>query len=138
VEGFFRVTGQHAILSGKADLIAQKDGERPLILDVKSGQPRDSDVAQVIIEMCLIPLAWKAPTMVFGGMVVYPTYSVQVKPWEAEALKSRLFALLKQLGTMTQPDPSPGEHVCRFCDVPDDLCHARWTDPMETVLTEEF
>src|SRR5262245_13880118 len=47
VEKFFRVTGTNAILSGKADIVAEQQGKRSIIVDAKSGKPRDSDVIQV-------------------------------------------------------------------------------------------
>ena len=58
VERFFKVEGVSAILSGKADLIAQQKDRRPQIIDVKSGQPSESHVVQVCLEMIAIPLAW--------------------------------------------------------------------------------
>ena len=126
VESFFRVTGQTAILSGKADCIAQRADSRPLIVDVKSGQPRDSDVIQVAIEMVMIPLAWESHSMIFNGQVVYQTYDVQVTPAQATELKPKIVTLLKQLGTMPRPEASPSEVACRFCDVPDSECPDRF------------
>lgn len=137
VERFFRVKGQTAILSGKVDIIARKDGERPLIIDAKSGQARDSDVAQVLLEMICIPLAWEAPEMTFSGLVVYQGAEVKVQASEATVMRPKLFGLLKQLGTMPRPEPTPGRDACRFCEVPDSECGVRFKN-QDAVTTELF
>ena len=135
-ESFFRVTGQHGVVSGKADLIVQMKDKRPQIIDVKSGNPKDSDVMQVLIEMVLIPLAWKAPAMQFEGEVVYANGSeIVLEPREADALKPRLFAMIRQLATMERPQPSPSRDACMFCDVPDAECGQRWKEENDTVAT---
>lgn len=117
VERYFRVQGQTAIITGKVDLILQKPDERPIIADVKSGQPRDSDLAQVMIEQVSIPLAWKSPHMQFSGAVVYPTHTTRLTADDANALRPRLFELLKKLGSIPRPEASPSESACRFCPV---------------------
>ena len=138
VERFFDVPGHTAKMSGKVDLIAQKLTCRPLIVDVKSGQPRDSDILQVLIEMIAIPMAWQAG-MTFEGLVIYPAHEVSIPPSSAAELKPKLFALLKKLGTMPRPVASPSDSACRFCDVPDDECAERFhIETAEAVLTAEF
>ena len=68
VESYFKAKGAAANVAGKADLIIQKTDMRPVIVDAKSGSPKDSDVAQVMIEMILIPMAWEK-RMIFSGLV---------------------------------------------------------------------
>ena len=141
VERFFKVTGQHAIISGRADCIAQQTDKRPLILDVKSGKPRDSDVPQVAIEMVMIPLAWESPSMIFDGKVLYRDHQVQVTPTHATELRPKIVALLKKLGTMPRPEASPSQSACRFCDVPDAECPDRWkaeSEPQQVSATGLF
>src|SRR5262245_16380713 len=50
VERYFKVEGTYCNLAGKVDLILQKPDYRPTIVDAKTGSPRDSDTAQVMIE----------------------------------------------------------------------------------------
>ena len=140
VERFFKVAGQTAIVSGKADLIAQQPNKRPLIVDVKSGQPKESDIAQVALEMITIPMAWNSPDMIFDGQVIYSTHSVNVTRSDADALRPKLFALLKKLAIMPRPEASPSQSSCRFCDVPDEECGSRWIEHAEaaTVTTSFF
>lgn len=138
VEKYFRLTGQTAILAGKTDLIKQADGKRPTIVDIKSGTPRESDVAQVEIYMVAIPLAWGAPGMIFDGEVVYASHTVKITPADAETLKPKLFALLRRLAGDVRPDPVPSEHSCRFCEIPMDVCSVRWmaeTNQPEAITT---
>ena len=138
VERFFRVTGQRAVLSGKADLILRKQDSRPVIVDAKSGKPRDTDTAQVLIEMICIPLAWKAPEMVFDGLVVYDDGTqLAIHAREADEMAPKLFALLRQLGTMERPSPTPGRDACRYCDVPDSECGVRFKSE-DSVSTDLF
>ncbi len=138
VEKFWRVTGQTAVISGKADLIAQKTDERPAIIDVKSGTPRESDVCQVAIQMVTIPMAWNSPTMIFDGAVYYGSHAVEVKPAQAEALKPKLFAMLKFLGVNGKPDAAPSESACRFCDAPAELCAERYDEETAPSATTEL
>lgn len=124
VEQFFKHTGSTAEISGKADAIANKDQHRPVIVDVKSGQPRESDIIQVAIEVVIIPYAWKRE-MTFDGTVIYQDHSVPVPYALAEQFKPKIFALLKKLGTSPRPEASPSESACRFCDVPKEECPDR-------------
>ena len=125
VERFFKVTGQTAILSGKADMIATKTDLRPLIVDVKSGEPRDSDPAQVLIEMVMIPLAWNKHIM-FDGLVLYANHRVALTQKDADAMRPKIFNLLKRLALASRPTASPSEGACRFCEVSESDCPDRW------------
>ena len=139
VEQFFRLTGQAAILGGKPDIIAQAEGQRPRIVDIKSGTPHDSDTAQVCIYQLAIPLAWKSPTMQFAGEVIYPDHRVPLTPTVAEQFREKLFALLRRLAGDVRPEATPSEGACRFCDVPDSECEARWKEGTSVeALTAEF
>lgn len=136
VERFFRVAGKNGIVSGKADLVLQQKDKRPRIVDAKSGKAKDSDVSQVLIEMCLLPLSWHAPGMQFEGEVVYANgNTIVLEPREAEAFKPRLFAMIRQLATMERPAGSPSRDACQYCSVPDSECSVRWKDENETVAT---
>ena len=137
-ERFFKLVGKTAILSGKPDIIAQRSGDRPKIVDTKSGEPKDSDVAQVCAYCIAIPLAWASPDMIFEGEVVYPTHRVKVAAHEVGPMREKLFPLLKTLASSTRPDPSPSEGACRFCDVPDELCGSRFQGKTSDVLVSEF
>ena len=140
VESYVKLTGRTAILAGKADLIAQKPGCRPLIIDCKGGTPRDSDEAQVSIYQTIVPIVWDSPAMQFEGRVVYqpPIPTVVIPPDKAHAIREALFSLLRRLGQTTPPEPAPSEGSCRFCDVASTSCPSRFQGSEPTVLTMEF
>lgn len=138
VEQWFRLQGQFAVITGKTDLITQKEGCRPVIRDTKGGEPRDSDVAQVLIYMVVLPLVWKSPKMQFAGEVIYPDHSVSITPPEAEAVKKKLFDLVRRLSMNAPPPANPSESACRFCDVPESLCNQRWMSESTVVNTDLF
>lgn len=130
VEQFFRVEGKFAALSGKADLIVQPKtlgSARPKILDAKGGDPKDSDVMQVIIGMVMVPLSWGKDVQ-FDGEVVYADHVVAVTHAQAMAVAPQIFSTLKLLGTDARPDPLPGKSACQWCPVPESECSARWVE----------
>lgn len=135
-EQWLRVNGKAAVLRGKADAVTQAPDRRPTIWDIKTGRPRDSDITQVLIEMVLVPLAWEAPEMQFAGVVVYSTHRVALKPSEAEALKPRLFAKVKELAQTFRPAASPARDSCRFCDVSEADCAERFQEQADAVTSE--
>jgi CRISPR/Cas system-associated exonuclease Cas4 (RecB family) len=140
VERFIQVTGTTAILSGKPDLIAQRANHRPLIVDTKGGEPRDTDVAQIKIYMVMVPLAWKSPQMQFDGVLVYanPTMRMVIPASDTEETKQQLFPLLKKLGTMPQPPPTPTVSNCKWCEVPTSMCPDKIVTVPEDIFTSEW
>lgn len=137
MEQFFRLEGTTAILTGKPDLIAQMDGKRPKILDVKSGEAQDYYAAQVMVYQIAIPLAWDRDWS-FDGEVVYGTGErVTITPYEAATLKPKLFALLRQLGNNQRPEASPSESSCRWCEATKEICPVR-VEETTAVTTNEF
>lgn len=137
-EQFFRVKGQTAILSGKADLVTQgRQDRRPTIWDCKSGKPRESDTAQVLIEMVMMPLAWRAPGMQFDGAVYYADgTTIWLTPADVKAFKPRLFAKLRELGRTERPAAAPSRDACRFCDVSEIDCPDRFKGQPDAETTE--
>lgn len=135
VERFWQVKGQAAIISGKSDLVLQAPDRRPVVVDCKGGDARDSDVAQVLIYMAMLPLAWGSPQMQFDGRVVYKDRVVTIEHAKVEAFRPRLMAVMKRLGSAVRPDAQPGRDACQFCSVPATECAVRHTtnDEGETV-----
>lgn len=137
VEGFIRVTGETAVLTGKPDIVAQKPDCRPHVIDCKGGEPKDSDIAQVAIYCVAVPLAWKAPGMQFDGQVVYADSRIDVPTSRGEFIKPKLFALLRELGSGPKPPATPSPSNCRYCEVPLEHCPDRVTEIQEAT-TELF
>lgn len=135
-EQFFRVKGQVAQIAGKVDLILQAPERRPTIVDAKGGEPRDSDVIQVLIYMVMLPIAWGAPSMVFNGEVRYATQTVPVTPQQAAAFKPKLGEMMRRLGNPERPVAAPSRDACRFCTVPAEVCAERYVDVPDAETTE--
>ena len=138
VESYFKVTGQTAVISGKADLICQHPERRPLVIDAKSGSPKGADALQVMIEMIMVPLSWGQPGLIFGGRLVYPTHQVEIAPKDAAEIRPKVFAALKQLADPMRPVASPGESACKFCDVSELDCAERFQAVDAVAETELF
>lgn len=136
VEQYFKVQGVLANVAGKCDLIIQKQDVRPCIVDTKTGEGRDSDLLQVMIEMILIPMAW-GKNMIFSGRVVYVDRVVEISANQAEELKPKLFALIKKLAAKERPAASPGVSACRWCDVASFDCAER-VEEAPAGSTQEF
>lgn len=137
-EQFMRVEGKSAIVSGKIDIYATKKDCRPLIVDCKSGSNvRESDAAQVLLYMVLVPQAWNAPGMQFNGRVAYWDHAVELTPKDAVDIKERLYATIRKLADPTKPEPSPGRDACRYCFVSAEMCQARESGDVSG-NTEEF
>lgn len=135
-EAFFRVAGQTAILAGKADAVTQAPDRRPKVWDTKSGQPSDSDVTQVLIEMVMLPLAWGSPEMLFDGAVVYDSHTVELKPSDAERIKPQVFAKLREMARAERPAAAPSRDACRFCDCTKDDCAERFVEAPDATTLE--
>lgn len=138
VEQWMKLSGQRASITGKPDIIRTKDGERPVITDIKSGSVRESDIVQVQVYQIIVPIVWGSPTMQFVGHVKYPTVDLHSTPTEANALKPKLFALVKELASDVAPEPSPSPSNCRFCSVSETDCPSRWTEPAPIAQTADF
>ena len=106
----FRLTGQTAVLAGKPDLIALNSATGR-ILDVKTGKPSPSHIAQVLIYMYAVPKGLPQYRGVcFDGAVVYPDDVVAIP---AAAVDERFVA---NLGVTDTPGrggcPSPPGAEC--------------------------
>lgn len=139
-QNYFQVKGQHAIIAGKMDLVARKQGYA-IVADGKTGERRKSDWWQVLIYMAALPIIWKSGTMRISGEVFYKDQArVGVEPEELTAeLRKKIFALAKYVGSMTQPPAyTPSPHECAFCKIGPNDCAKRMTMETAVAETEEF
>jgi hypothetical protein len=129
----FRLTGQTAVLAGKPDIVARKEG-RLRVVDCKTGQPNHKDLVQVATYLLALPLAWKRTGLLVEGELVYKTHTVPVTQEEAATtVKDRLFTLIRGLATATTAPPTvPSERECAWCDIA--ACPDRFTP--ETAETQ--
>ena len=106
-------------VAGKCDLTARQ-GDVLWIIDVKSGQPRASDQAQVMIYMYLFPKARRElQGLTIKGMLVYGDHEVVIEP---EEVNGQFFQALQGLVQRQADTGEPAVKVpswseCRFCDI---------------------
>ena len=134
-ENAFRLHGQSAILAGKPDIIATRDKTR-FIIDIKSGQQRDSDWWQVMIYMLVVPLVHPHDGIV-RGEVLYRDHLIFVEPEElTPAITDQVYALIRRLGTMERPSTTPSQHDCAWCEIAE--CADRFVEKINPVETSAF
>lgn len=116
-QNIFSLKGTTASLNGKPDLISI--GDKNIICDVKTGQPKESDRAQVLIYMYAVPLALpKFSGMRFDGLLVYSDHQIEIPASEMNgAFIQSLGALIRRVGSNDQARRIPAASECRFCDL---------------------
>ena len=135
----FRLNGASATVSGQPDLVAEKDGD-VTVIDVKTGIPRQSDIAQVMIYMfglgrCFAE--WK--DIPLKGRVVYSDHAVDIP---ADAISpgfiKHLCSLIRRVADEKPALLVPSSTECGFCPITLEDCPQRVSVPAEAVAVEEF
>ena len=136
-QNWVRVTGEHAVLVGKPDLIASQGGQFT-IADGKSGDTNPKDWHQMLLYLYMVPMAWKRPTLRMTGEVFYVGHRIEIFPEEFTAdLKSTAFALVRRIAGPEPLKRVPSIPECTRCDIAD--CPDRMTDTESTSpITTEF
>ncbi len=136
----FKLEGQNgAVLSGKADLVAESDAEIVLI-DCKTGREKHSDKLQVLLYMLALPLVVpRYRHMTIGGEVQYVEYKVPVDP---SGVNHKFKAMLREkmdvAAGSTAPGKVPSFGECRFCDIPSSECAERVDEETGQMKTDLF
>lgn len=131
----FSLKGSCAMLGGKPDLIGLNG--TGTICDVKTGQPKPSDHAQVMIYMWAVPRALQRyQGMRFDGLVVYPDHEVRIPAESVDsAFVENLAGLIKRVSAEAPPRRVPSLDECRFCDLTSKDCTERVEVESEEMLT---
>ena len=106
-------------VAGKCDLTARQ-GDVLWIIDVKSGHPRASDQAQVLIYMHLFPKARpELQGLTIKGLLVYGDHEEVIEPEEVDGQFLRAFdGLVRRLADTGEPALRvPAWSECQFCDI---------------------
>lgn len=114
-EGEFKIRGEQGDLAGKPDLVAMK-GETAIVVDAKSGKPRQSDHWQVLLYMMFLPLDWLKGFPNLYGEVEYRDGAVDVRPI-TEKERAEIKTALQLVTGPTAPEAKPSRNDCRFCDI---------------------
>ena len=116
----FQLRGRSATMSGKPDLIAQReDGSEAVIIDAKTGHESASHVVQVMIYLYAIPRALERyRTLKLREQATYLDHTVRI-PAEAvdDQFIQNLGALIRKLAADKPPARVPSRPECRFCDI---------------------
>jgi len=116
-ENSFTLDGKGGTLSGKPDIvILDAARSQALVIDEKSGKPRDSDIWQVLIYMFALPFIW-ASGWEIRGKVEYRGSIVDVTPDRLVACKPRIVEVIKIVSSEAEPSTAPSSNECRFCDI---------------------
>ena len=131
----FKLLGKTAILAGKPDILAVRDG-RWLVVDAKTGQQRHSDFMQVLIYMLALPRV-RGEVQDISGEVCYAEYQIPVASEELTPdLEARIFALIRTVGAADRPATAPSARGCAWCDVAD--CKDRYVGAVPEAMTVAF
>ena len=126
----FVLSGKTATLGGKPDVVALKDGSG-VIVDIKTGKPRASDVAQVMTYMYAVPRTLNlCKGVVFDGKVVYQDHEVEVPPEAVDRdFIASLVDLIHRLAEASPARRVPSVAECRFCEISREDCPDRAVAP---------
>ena len=136
-QNYFNLRGNSgAVIGGKPDLVVMREDGTGTIYDVKTGQPRASDNAQVMIYMYALPYVNQFRGIKFQGRLVYGEGSEVDIPSEAvdETFKNRLFGLIHRIS-----DSVPARRVasgleCSMCDLTAEDCVEKVeSDPRKSI-----
>ena len=111
----FRVAGKAGDISGRIDIVGMK-GDEALVVEVKSGRPRQSDRWQALLYMMLLPLDWLKGFKTVRGEVEYRDGTVPVSTMTAGD-KEKIGAALRLVTGDEAPVAVPSEGDCRYCDI---------------------
>ena len=134
----FNIRGSSgAMLGGRPDLVAMSEAGGT-IYDVKTGQPKASDQAQVMIYMYALPHWNRFRGMEFDGRVVYSDHEVPIPHGAVDdAFKERLFALIRRISSQDPGRKAPSFMECRFCEITSVDCPERVDeDPIDEEALE--
>jgi len=127
------------VLAGRPDIVAVK-GSTGLIVDAKTGQPRDSDSAQVMLYMWAMPReSVKFQGVTFSGQVAYRTHTVDIPGSSIDDSFNTNFGSLIQRVIATEPAIRiPSSSECRFCNITKANCAERIDGEVDEVETTAF
>jgi len=113
----FTIHGKSAVLAGQADIVTiSKD--QALVIDCKTGQPRDSDIFQVLVYMLVLPFAHPACLgQTMTGELQYKGSSVVIPPQRLTPDVKALIRSTIQRVSGEEPRKTPSFDECQYCDL---------------------
>lgn len=137
----FKLEGSTAIVAGKPDIVATKDGE-VLVVDGKTGRRKDADIHQVRFYLYALPKSRPDLTGIMVGEVHYRQGDERFQFTSADLGDKWLgdvVALIKDISSATPAKKVPSRAECMRCDIGPKDCPQRITeDKEERTLVGEF
>ena len=127
-QSYFNLRGSSGtVLGGKPDLVALGPDHTGAIYDIKTGQPRASDTAQVMIYMYALPYTNLFKGRHFQGRLIYRDDRQVEVPADTvnDAFKSKLFALIRRIADSEPARRVPSALECGMCDLTPNDCPDR-------------
>lgn len=125
----FTVKRGNMTIGGKPDLIVLESDKSYTVYDIKTGQPRASDVIQVMLYMSFLPYSpsgiYKGKTI--NGCVVYKDGEKTAIPLHSvdDNFRAQITHFLNILDSLDEPRKVPSYPECKFCDITKEDCHNR-------------
>lgn len=113
----FRVTTKTgAVISAKPDVVAIQEDE-VLVVDIKTGKPRASDIAQIKLYMAMLPLAGcHSICEIPAGKLVYQDDTFDIASTEITTkFKQQVSGLIGGIMTKKAPPATPSARECCWC-----------------------
>jgi hypothetical protein len=137
----FKIEGRLAVVAGKPDIVAVKDG-LALVVDGKTGRRRDADLWQVYFYLYALPKVKPALVgLMLEGEVQYAKGDerISLTPIELEGERmDRIVRLIEVVAGDTPPDKAPSRYECERCNIGSRDCQDRVTREREAVAVGEF
>ena len=138
-QNYFNLRGSSgAVLGGKPDLVVTREDGTGTIYDIKTGQPRASDNAQVMIYMYALPYINQFRGIQFDGRLVYKEGGEVEIPADAvdDSFRSHLFGLIRRVSDSDPARKVPSALECSMCDLTPADCPERIEDDPRESITE--
>jgi PD-(D/E)XK nuclease superfamily len=134
----FAMHGRAATLGGVPDIVAIRESEA-VVIDIKSGQRRDSDLFQILLYMLVLPLTHPfCAGKQLSGELQYRDGSLVLAPDRlTESVRSLIRTTIERVAGDVPLPRVPSFQDCRFCDIGSD-CEERVTAEPGTVTTDEL
>jgi CRISPR/Cas system-associated exonuclease Cas4 (RecB family) len=143
-ENAFKLKGRTAVVAGKPDLIGSLEAiaaqpARVRVVDGKTGQPRESDIWQVLIYLWALQRARPDLVGELEGEVRY-AHGSTVTVTAADLTPAKTDAIVRMIqliASETPPAKTPSRETCRFCNIGPRDCPERAMAP-DAVSVSDF
>lgn len=136
----FKLEGASAIVAGKPDLVATKDGVT-LVIDGKTGRHRDADIWQVLFYLFALPKA--RPDLDTTNLIGEVCYSrgepVDLAYSDLDDQKlADIVSLIKVVSADEAPAKRPSREECQRCNIGPKDCPQRVMEHHGAIAVGEF